>query len=222
MTDDPGQPQAPQRRQLGRNGIARGEHDGCRASRQQRAQAEGIAAAVERGTTVPDEPLERASTRRSRWCERDLAQLKVEVGDYDKVKAQREQLIKQRDAIKKLQDNRSGPVWMMRELSDILTKGKGPTYNKEELAEALQKDPNAASNPNWDSRRVWMLSYEEKAHTVKIRGAAKSDEDVAELLKRLKQSAFFSKVYWQQTQPQSDAKLNVSYVTFDVSCQVHY
>jgi type IV pilus assembly protein PilN len=158
----------------------------------------------------------------NRTLERDIAALKAEIGDYDIIKAQREDLIRQRDAIKRLQANRSGPVWMMRELSDILTKGKGPTFNKEQYEEQIKRDPNAGFNPNWEPKRVWLLSYEEKNHQVKIKGAAKSDEDVAEFLKRLKQSAFFSNVYWQQTQPQSDQKLNVSYVTFDVTCQVDY
>jgi type IV pilus assembly protein PilN len=152
----------------------------------------------------------------------DIARLKAEIGDYELVKAQRDELIRQRDAIKRLQANRSGPVWMMRELSDILTKGKGPTFNKEQYEEAIKRDPNAGFNPNWEPKRVWLLSYEEKAHQVKIKGAAKSDEDVAEFLKRLQLSAFFSDVYWQQTQPQFDAKLNVSYVTFDVTCRVNY
>ena len=57
---------------------------------------------------------------------------------------------------------------------------------------------------------------------VSLKGGAKSDEDVAEFLKRLKQSAFFSDVYWQQTQPEVDTKLNVSYVHFDVQCKVNY
>ncbi|MGZ6123622.1 MAG: PilN domain-containing protein [Myxococcales bacterium] len=152
----------------------------------------------------------------------DIARLKAEIGDYELVKAQRDELIRQRDAIKRLQANRSGPVWMMRELSDILTKGKGPTFNKEQYEEAIKRDPNAGFNPNWEPKRVWLLSYEEKLHAVKIKGAAKSDEDVAEFLKRLKLSAFFSDVYWQQTQPQFDPKLNVSYVVFDVTCKVNY
>jgi type IV pilus assembly protein PilN len=151
-----------------------------------------------------------------------IAALKAEIGDYDVVKAQRDELIRQRDAIKRLQANRSGPVWLMRELSDILTKGKGPTFNKEAYEEQLRRDPNAGFNPNWEPKRVWLLSYEEHNHSVKIHGAAKSDEDVAEFLKRLKLSAFFSDVYWQQTQPTTDAKLNVSYVTFDVTCKVNY
>ena len=151
-----------------------------------------------------------------------IAKLKAEIGDYELVKAQRDELIRQRDAIKRLQANRSGPVWMMRELSDILTKGKGPTFNKDAYEEQIRRDPSAGFNPNWDPKRVWLLAYEEKAHAVTLKGAAKSDEDVAEFLKRMKQSAFFSEVYWKQTTPMSDPKLLVAYVTFDVTCKVNY
>ncbi len=151
-----------------------------------------------------------------------IAKLKAELTDYDQIKARREELIRKGNAIKRLQANRSGPVWLMRELSDILTKGKGPSFNKDQYEELLRRDPNAAFNTTWDPKRVWLLSYDEKAHQVKIHGAAKSDEDVAEFLKRLKLSAFFSDVYWQQTQPQFDQKLNVAYVTFDVKARVNY
>ena len=153
---------------------------------------------------------------------RDIAKLKAEIGDYDIIKAQRDELIRQRDAIKRLQANRSGPTYMMRELSDILTPGKGPTFNKEQYEEAIKKNPNEGFNPNWDTRRAWIISYAEVGHNVTIKGGAKSDEDVAEFLKRLKVSAFFSDVYWKQTQPELDTKLNVSYVTFDVTCRVNY
>jgi len=153
---------------------------------------------------------------------KDIARLKAEIGDYDVIKAQRDELIRQRDAIKRLQANRSGPTHMMRELSDILTPGKGPTFNKEQYEETIKRDPNAGFNPNWDTRRAWLISYVEQSHSVKIKGGAKSDEDVAEFLKRLKVSAFFSEVYWQQTKPEVDTKLNVSYVTFDVTCRVNY
>jgi type IV pilus assembly protein PilN len=151
-----------------------------------------------------------------------IAKLKAEIGDYDVIKTQREDLIRQRDAINRLKANRAGPVWLMRELSDILTKGKGPTFNKEQYEEQLKRDPNAGFNPTWEPKRVWMLSYEEKSHAVKLIGAAKSDEDVAEFLKRMKQSAFFSDVYWLKTTPAVDSSLNVSYVTFEVTCKVNY
>jgi type IV pilus assembly protein PilN len=153
---------------------------------------------------------------------REIARLKAEMGDYEVIKAQRDELIRQRDAIRRLQANRSGPTYMMRELSDILTPGKGPTFNKEQYEEAIKRDPNAGFNPNWDTRRAWLISYVESSHAVTIKGGAKSDEDVAEFLKRLKVSAFFSDVYWKQTQPEVDTKLNVSFVTFDVTCRVNY
>lgn len=151
-----------------------------------------------------------------------IEKLKKELGDYDTLKAKVEELKRQKEAIKKLQANRTGPVWLMRELSDILTKGKGPSINKEAYEALIKKDPTMGFNANWETRRVWLLSYEEKSHQVKIKGAAKSDEDVAEFTKRLKLSPFFTDVYWQQTQPQLDTKLNVNYVTFDLNAKVNY
>ena len=143
--------------------------------------------------------------------------------DYEQVKAQRDSLLRQKAAIKKLQDARSGPAFLMRELSDILTKGKGPTIVREEYDKQLQQDPNAGYNPNWEPKRCWLLQYAEKEGVATIRGGAKSSEDVAEFLKRLKLSAFFSDVYWKQTQPQVDAKAsNVTFVVFDVTARVHY
>jgi type IV pilus assembly protein PilN len=153
---------------------------------------------------------------------KDIARLKAEIGDYEVIKAQRDELIRQRDAIKRLQANRGGPTYMMRELSDILTAGKGPTFNKEQYEEQIKRDPSRGFNPNWDTRRAWLIEYSERNHEVRIKGGAKSDEDVAEFLKRLKVSAFFSDVHWQQTKPEIDTRLNVSYVTFDMTCRVNY
>lgn len=152
-----------------------------------------------------------------------IAKLKSEIGDYDETKRQREDLIRQKKAIEQLQTQRSGPTFVMRELSDILTKGKGPTVDKDAYEELLRKDPTAGFNPNWEPKRAWLITFNEKAHAVTIKGGAKSDEDVAEFLKRLKLSAFFDKVYWSQTQPQTDAKLNnVAFVVFDVQAVVNY
>jgi type IV pilus assembly protein PilN len=153
----------------------------------------------------------------------DIAALKHDVGDYDEIKQQRDDLKRQKDAIDRLEKGRSGPVYLMRELSDILTRGKGPTFNKMQYEETLRRDPNAGINQSWEPKRAWLISYAEKAGAVTIHAGAKSDEDVAEFLKRLKLSAFFSDVYWQQTQPQVDPKnKNVAYVTFDVACRVNY
>jgi len=148
--------------------------------------------------------------------------LKAEMGDYDDIKRQRDDLTRQKDAILKLQEQRVGPVYLLRELSDLLTRGRGPTYSKDRYEETLRKDPSAGLNQSWEPKRAWLINYVEKDGIVNIHAGAKSDEDVAEFLKRMKLSAFFTDVYWQQTQPQEDKTSNQSFVTFDVVCRVNY
>ena len=155
----------------------------------------------------------RSSNRR---LENAITDLKKEVGDYDIIKAQREELLRQRVAIEHLDRARVGPVYVLRELSNILTPGKGPTFDHSQYDETVKRDPHAGLDPAWEPKRVWVLSYAENDRAVTIHMGGKSDEDVAEFTKRLKLSAFFSDVYWQQTQPQIDPKQNVTYVTFDV------
>ena len=53
-----------------------------------------------------------------------IKKLKIEVGDYDAVRKQKDKLIRQRETIQKLQTKRGGPVHVLRELSDILGKDR--------------------------------------------------------------------------------------------------
>ena len=151
----------------------------------------------------------------------DIARLKAELGDYDKVKAQREELLRQRKSIEQLQAGRTGPVFLLRELSEIMTPGKGPTFDRIAYEEALRRDPNVGFNASWDTRRVWLEAYEESHKKVKIRGAAKSHDDAAEFMKRLGSSVFFSGVRFESSQ-QSSAASSVRHVTFNVSAEVIY
>ena len=151
----------------------------------------------------------------------DVARLKAELGDYDKVKAQREELLKQRKSIEQLQAGRTGPVFLLRELSEILTPGKGPTFDRILYEEALRRDPNVGFNASWDTRRAWLESYEESNKKVKIRGAAKSHDDAAEFMKRLGSSVFFTGVRFESS-AQSSATASVRHVTFNVSAEVAY
>ncbi len=152
----------------------------------------------------------------------EIDKLKKEVGDYEVVKQQRADFLRQKEIFQKLIASRAGPVYLMRELSDILSKGKGPSFDKTEYEDTLRHDPNAGFNPNWDSRRLWVLSFVERNKNVTVKGQAKSSDDVAEFGKRLKISPFFQDVYWEQTTPQFDAKRNINYVNFDLKCRVTY
>jgi type IV pilus assembly protein PilN len=156
--------------------------------------------------------------------ESDIARLKQELGDYDKVKAQREELLKQRKTIQALDSNRTGPVFLLRELSEILTPGKGPTFDGVTYQENLLRDPNAGFNASWDTHRVWLEGFDEDHRKVKIKGAAKSNEDVAEFLKRLNLSVFFADVTPEQTSQVTVGATgtSVKYVNFNLSASVIY
>ena len=151
----------------------------------------------------------------------DIDRLKAELGDYDKVKSQREELLKQRKSIQALEAGRTGPVFLLRELSEILTPGKGPTFDRVSYEEALRRDPNVGFNAAWDTRRAWLESYEEQQKKVRIRGAAKSHDDAAEFMKRLNSSVFFNGVRLENT-IQSSGSGPVRHITFNLNAEVTY
>jgi type IV pilus assembly protein PilN len=150
----------------------------------------------------------------------DVARLKKEMGDYDQIRAQREELLRQRKTIQSLDAGRTGPVFLLRELSEILSTGKGPTFDRVTYEETLRRDPNAGFNSNWETKRVWLESYVEEQQKLKLRGSAKSNEDVAEFLKRLNSSVYFKDVYLDATAQAT--KGLVKYVNFGLSAAVVY
>ena len=158
--------------------------------------------------------------RRNTILTADVARLKQEIGDYDKIRAQREELLRQRKTIQALDAGRNGPVYLLREMSELLSPGKGPTFDRVSYEETLRRDPNAGFNASWDPRRVWMEGYSEDQKHVRIRGAAKSNEDVAEFLKRLNSSVFFSEVNLDSTSQVSGH--GIKFVDFSLSANVIY
>lgn len=154
----------------------------------------------------------------------DIERLKNQLGDYEKVKAQRQDLLKQQAAIETLKSGRTGPVYIMRELSEILTPHKGPTFDRPTYEERLRRDPNVGFNAGWDPRRLWLESFDETQRKVRIQGAGRTNEDVAEFLKRLQLSVFFAEVTPESTTQVGDSAAagGAKRVTFHVSARVVY
>ncbi len=157
----------------------------------------------------------------------DIDRMKAELGDYDKIKDQRQDLLKQQKTIQALQAGRTGPLFLMRELSEILTTGKGPTFDRAGYEDRLKRDPNIGFNTSWDTRRIWLDSFEEAQGKVRIKGSAKTNEDVAEFLKRLQLSIFFSDVTPESTtqvseNAQGNNGLSVKHVTFNLTAKAIY
>ena len=167
-----------------------------------------------------------AVTRDNDGVRADIDRMKAELGDYDKVKDQRQDLLKQQKTILALQAGRTGPLYLMREMSEILTPGKGPTFDHATYEDRLRRDPNIGFNTSWDTRRVWLDTFEEVQGKVRIKGSAKTNEDVAEFLKRLQLSLFFSDLTPESTQQVSEStlggNLSVKHVTFNLTAKVTY
>jgi type IV pilus assembly protein PilN len=160
--------------------------------------------------------------RRNREAAERLAKLKSEIGDYDVIKAQYDELTRQKQTIDKLKSGRSGPVGVIRELSNIISKGQAPRLNVGDYEVLLKKDPNAGYNPSWDPRRLWLGRYEESSRRIKLTGGAKSFDDVAEFMKRLQLSVYFSDVQLNPIKADFDATNGVKFVRFEMTATANY
>ncbi len=151
-----------------------------------------------------------------------LTKLKSEVGDFNQLQQQRDRLLAQRQIIKTLEKARTGPVWVMRELSNILTPSKGPTVDQETYEILLRQDPNAGFNPRWNPERLWIESFTETGGRVELLGKAKDIDDVAEFNKRLHLSKYFSNDFLERNARTKDPHLGISVVSFKIYCNINY
>jgi type IV pilus assembly protein PilN len=110
------------------------------------------------------------------------------------------------------------------ELSQILSPppGGGPTIDPEALEEMRRDNPLAGFNRSWDPRRLWLKSFEETDGNCKITGLGRTNEDVAEMLRRLALSELFTGVTLTKTQSTTVAGLGLSLISFELTCQVSY
>lgn len=154
--------------------------------------------------------------------EQEIEQAKqksANIGDVEAKLAKSKQL---EEVVAKLQSARQGPARVLMELSKLLSEGGGPTVSPEKL-DALRRDnPLAGFNPGWDVRRLWLTAFTEQNRKCSIRGFGKTNEDVAEFLRRLSLSSLFEKVTLQATASAVEQGSSVPVVSFELSCQVRY
>lgn len=153
---------------------------------------------------------------------RDISRLKKQVGDFNRLKMQRNRLLQQRKVIEQLHAARTGPVHMLRELSDILSEGKGPTVNQQRYEKILRRDPTAGFNPRWNPRRLWIEKLDEEKGSLSLSGKAKDHDDVAELLKRLTLSEYFTNVQLSRNDQVNDKQAGFKVVRFKLTCNTTY
>ncbi len=150
-----------------------------------------------------------------------IQQAKKTVSNHTEIKAKLADLRKREDAIAALQSARTGPTAVMLELARLLTTGRGPTVNPERLDELRRENPLAVYNQAWDARRLWLVSFDEKARTVELEGQARDGEDVSELARRMSLSAYYYDVALLPGS-KTGSKDGVALVKFRLRAKVRY
>ena len=149
-----------------------------------------------------------------------IKRLTDETKDFDIINQQVQAASVQRDAIKRLNDARAVPAWLLHELSNILTKDHKPTMTRE-MEERVKSDHNRQWTASWDPKRVWIESFEEKDGKFTLKGGAQSDTDVTQLALRMQASVFFQDVYMEKGET-ADDKSKVTFYQFSISGRVVY
>jgi type IV pilus assembly protein PilN len=151
-----------------------------------------------------------------------ITALSAQSADIDQVRAQLEQSQELERVVGELQRARYGPTRVLMELSHILSASGGPTVDPERL-EAIRRDnPLAGFNPTWDTRRLWLTSFVEEERHVEIHGLGKTNEDVAEFLRRLSLSESFNEVQLTKTEATTDSVTHIDLISFELRCSVVY
>ena len=117
--------------------------------------------------------------------------IEKQVADHQKILADIQEFEKRQEAIDNLEAARTGPSYLMLELSSILSKNGRPNVDHNKYQQMIQTNPTLAFDESWDFRRLWFDNFAEKDKIVKISGQGVTHEDVAELLRRLQLSSFF-------------------------------
>ena len=138
------------------------------------------------------------------------------------VEARLEKSRRLEQVVQELERARRGPTRAVMELSKVLSSPGGPTINPAELERMREENPLAGFNESWDVRRLWLTRFEEVDRECKISGLGRSNEDVAEFLRRLTLSEIYDGVTLQRTRAASDPDTGLQMVGFDVTCKVNY
>lgn len=142
--------------------------------------------------------------------------------NLEEVMAQLERSRALENVVNELQRARFGPTRVMMELARILSDAGGPTIDPRRLEEIQRANPLAGFNASWDEHRLWLTSFEEESRHVEIRGAGRTNEDVAEFLRRLALSDLFRDVTLTKTEAGEDEATRLDVIKFELAATVNY
>lgn len=160
---------------------------------------------------------------RNRALDGQIQQLLTKSAQLEEYRAKLQASVRLEELVTELNKARQGPTRVLVEVSKILSPGPqgGPTIDPQAL-EAMRRDnPLAGYNRSWDPRRLWLTEFREENRECRIHGAGKTNEDVAEFLRRLALSEIFEQVTLTKTEADEDPS-GLTLITFELTCRVRY
>lgn len=152
----------------------------------------------------------------------EAADLESQSANIEEVRAELERSRQLESVVADLQRARYGPTAVLMEMSRILSAGGGPTVDPQRLEEIRRQNPLAAFNTAWDPRRLWLAEFREEDRVCTVRGVGKTNEDVAEFLRRLTLSEKFERIELVKTEGATDPETELPVIGFELTCQVIY
>lgn len=156
--------------------------------------------------------------------QRDTAvrQIKQRVADHPRVRTELQEIRARKEAIERLEANRTGPTAMLVEVSQLLSPGGRPTNDPAEFERIQRDDPTRWMHANWDSHQIWLTTFSESDRSVTIEGFGRSADDVAEFMRRLMLSEYFENVTLERSEGAVDAETRLQVQRFKITARVRY
>ncbi len=145
---------------------------------------------------------------------KDVAAAKKEVADAAKLEKKKKVYEKKLAVLDRLEADRTGPVKMLDEFQAILS---APRNEEDRFARTKMN-----WDVDWDTRRVWIDSMEEKSGSFSIKGGAADSNDVAEFLRRMISAKHFKGVELDFVQTKENTKNGPTYVEFTIFGKIVY
>jgi type IV pilus assembly protein PilN len=153
-----------------------------------------------------------------------ITEIRARSARLEEVQAQLAASRQLEEVVAELNRARTGPTRALMELGRILSIGEnaGPTIDPAALEELRRTNPLAGYNRSWDARRLWITSFTEESRQCRMIGMGRTNEDVAEFLRRLSLSELFENVTLQRTEAKEDPDSELPVIAFELTCQVSY
>jgi type IV pilus assembly protein PilN len=160
--------------------------------------------------------------RQNQALQGSIDELRQRSARLEEVQGELEESHHLEEVVGELNKSRTGPIRVMMELGHMLSRGGGPTIDPEALERLRRDNPLAGFNANWDVRRLWIKEFRENDRNCRITGQGRTNEDVAEFLRRLSLSELFEQITLTRTDAQNDSATGLAFTGFELTCRVRY